>query len=479
MRQRIISCLVGSLFESFNPLVESAIGLREFRSLRFACAVVVLLVVSFSRGKDTSLSELPSAVRATIERETKGFEIDDLERAKDDGEIVYEVDAENDDRQIKLKISADGTLLEREEELDDDDLPAVILGAVKKSVGDIDIGDVEKRYRRGRNTYYKIEAETDELKVDLEIAEDGTILDKEMDRKDDDEDLPGDFRDVRRTFLQLRGQLKVVVIGDSRVEKGVDPRYFLGEENQRYPLAFSFGSCAKGMGMVQLLCEDYFAHGWKMEWVVYGLSTRVFNRYYRSGDNEDNVQASRVCREDKAAWATLPKVTELIPFSEVDTDGDSPWGFDGEDGVDDDLSDEDNRDDALRDLRGKGRYEFDLKRLVMFESAIKELGENNIKMLAFSPPMHPISIGQPCTDDDGTTREAYDDFVEKMNALDNKYPNFYFFDVNKKGEHGFEHECFNDLDHLNIRGAKRLSLMLNDFMTVVDSGKKTGVKQQL
>ncbi|MHC4156111.1 MAG: PepSY domain-containing protein [Planctomycetota bacterium] len=420
---------------------------------------------------DVSLAEVPQAVRAVIERATKGFEIDDIERDNDDGKIVYEVDAENDDRQIKLKVAQDGSLLEKEEEIDSDDLPDVVLTAVKKSVGDIDFDDIEKRYRRGRNTYYKIEGETDEFKVDLEIAEDGTILDKDIDRKEEDDDLPGDFRDVRRTFLQLRGQLKVVALGDSRVEKGVDPKYFLGEENQKYPIAFSFGSCAKGVAMVQLLCEDYFVHGPKMEWVVYGASTRAFNRYYRSGDNEDNVKESSVYREDKARWATLSVSSELVPFSDVDTDGDSPWGFDGEDGVDDDLEDEDDREDAIDDLRG-GRYKFDLKRLEMFESMIQALAKHNIRLLTFTPLIHPVSIGQPCTDDDGTTREAYDEFVAKMNALDKKYPNFHFLDVNKKGEHGFEHECFNDLDHLNTRGAKKLSLMLNDFMTGVDSSRK-------
>ncbi|MHC4477280.1 MAG: PepSY-like domain-containing protein [Planctomycetota bacterium] len=432
-------------------------------------------------GEDISLSEAPQAVRAAIERELKGFEIDDLERDKDDGRIVYEVDAENDDRELKLKIAENGTLLEREEEIDDDDLPAEVLSAVKKSVGDIDFDDIEKRYRHGRKTYYKIEGETDDFDVDLEIAEDGTILDKDMDRKDDDDDddddLPGDFRRMRRTFLQLRGQLKVVVIGDSRAEKGVDPQYFLGEENQKHPIAFSFGSCAKGIAMAQIMVEDYFAHGPKMQWVVYGLSTRVLNRYYRSGDNEDNVKESSVYREDKARWATLGDIgSELVPFSEVDDD-DSPWGFDGEDGVDDDLEDEDDREDALDDLGGRGRYKFDLKRLEILESMIKTLAENNIRMLTFSPPIHPISIGQPCTDDDGTTREAYDEFVARMNAFDQKYPNFHFLDVNKKGEHGFEHECFNDMDHLNTRGAKKLSLMLNDFMKAADSGKTISVQK--
>jgi len=62
--------------------------------------IFVLLLVGSSSSSvlsknDVSLSEVPQVVRATIERQTKGFETDDLGRAKDDGKIVYEVDAEN------------------------------------------------------------------------------------------------------------------------------------------------------------------------------------------------------------------------------------------------------------------------------------------------------------------------------------------------------------------------------------------------
>jgi uncharacterized membrane protein YkoI len=425
-----------------------------------------------AQAEDVEMSELPQAVRDTIERETKGMEIDDLERDKDDGKIVYELDAEDDDRDMKLKIAEDGTLLEKEEELDDDDLPESILKVIENAYGEMDIDDVEKRYRLGRRTYYKLEGENDKFKVELEIAEDGTILDKDVDEKGEDYDLPGDFRDIRRTIIKLIDQVRIVAIGDSRVEKGVDPQYFLGEENQKYPLAVSFGSCAKDMPMVQILCEDYFANGRKMQWVIYGLSTRVFNRYYRDGDDDEEILRSKIYRDDKAMWETIPKATRMITFDEINLDGDSPWGYDGEDGVDDDLNDEDEREDIIDDLR-KGRYKFDLKRLAMFESAIQKLGEKNVKMLAFSPPMHPISKGQPCVDDDGMTREAYDDFIVKMNTLDKKYPNFYFLDIHKKGEHDFEHECFNDFDHLNSRGGKKLSIMLNNFMVKVNTEAKS------
>jgi uncharacterized membrane protein YkoI len=429
--------------------------------------ILVLVVVGVSGGEDVSLSEVPQAVRATIESQTRGFEIDEIERDEDNGKIVYEVKTDGDN-DMKIQIAEDGMLLQKEEELDTKDLPAAILNAVKTMFGDVDFEDVEKEYRSDRGTIYKIEVEKDNLRIELEMKEDGTVVKKRV--RDNGDDMPGSLRRVRRKFMPLRGQLKVVVIGDSRAEKGVDPSYFLGEENQKHPIAFSFGPCARGMAMAQLLCEDYFAHGSKMEWVIYGVSSRVFNTYYTPGNNEDDIKESRGYLADKAAWATLPDVTELVEFSEIDTDDSSQWGFDGKDEIKDDISEKGERERTLRELGGKGRYIFDHKRLAMMESAIKKLAEHNVKLLAFSPPIHPISTGMPCTDDDGTSREAYDELVANMNALDKKYANFYFYDVNKKGEHGLEHECFYDLDHLNIRGAKKLSLRLNDFMKSVDSG---------
>ncbi|MHC4499383.1 MAG: PepSY-like domain-containing protein, partial [Planctomycetota bacterium] len=287
-----------------------------FENLRFTVIVAVLVLCGVSSGKDVSLSEVPQAVRVTIERELKGMEIDDIERDEDDGKIVYEVETDGD-ADIKIKIAEDGTLLQKEEELDTEDVPAPILNAVKEMFGDVDFEDVEKEYRSDRGTIYKIEVEKDRLRIDLEMKEDGTVVKKRV--RDNGDDMPGSLRKVRRKFMPLRGQLKVVVIGDSRAEKGVDPRYFLGEENQKHPIAFSFGACTRGMAMAQLLCEDYFAHGSKMEWVIYGVSTRVFNTYYTPGNNEDDIKESRGYLADKAAWATLPEIKELVPFSDVDT----------------------------------------------------------------------------------------------------------------------------------------------------------------
>lgn len=447
-------------------------------------AAILCICITLSFGEEVSLSEVPQAARAVIERETKGYKIDEIERDKDDGKIVYEVDAElqdDDDREIKLKIAPDGTVLEKEEKISSGDLPAVVLDTVKKLFGQVDFDEIEKRYRQGRNTYFKIEADTDELEIDLEIAVDGTILDKDVDRKDDDDDdMPGDFRDIRKLFIKIRHQLKLAAIGDSRVEKGVDTKLFCGQDNKKYPMALNFGSGGSGLGLCAVIIEDYLVHAPNLDWVVYGISPRAFNVYYRSNEGKD-IKKSRLYKSDKSQGTIWQQInTKLVSADAINMNDDiSPWGlFDPEDGIDDDMEDEDEREDALDDLR-KGRYKLDEGRYGTFESLIKLLAGNNVKMLGFTPPMHPITKGQPCTDDDGTTRQGYNLFVEKMEALDKKYSNFIFVDINHKGEHNFEYKEFNTLDHLNMAGARKLTLMLNKLIGEFDLAKKTGDGEKL
>jgi len=431
-------------------------------------------------GDDVRLSEVPEAVRAAIARQLKGAEIKDIERDRDDGRIVYEVDAEaKGDRDIELKIDADGHLIREEREVDADELPPAVAEAVKKLVGQLDYDDIEMRLEPGRQAIYRIKGDKGDTEIELKVAADGTVLWIETD-EDDDDDLPDGFAKLRRMFLELRGQLKIAAVGDSRVEKGIDPKYFLGQQNRTYPMALNFGEGGSGLGYVKVLIEDYLVRAAKLKWVVYGISPRAFNRYYHS-DEGDDIRKSSTYRLDKQmqGWGTAGTIP--IPASAVDTGDDdlSPWGFDGEDGMEDEIRSDRRRRDKQEDLQ-RGRYVLDQKRLEVFESLVELLGRRGVKILGFTPPIHPLSIGQPCTDDDGTTRQGYDEFVAKMKALDAKYENFYFVDVNNKGEHEFENDEFNNFDHLNKKGAKKLTLLLDELIKRFDSqGKKPGEHLQL
>ena len=61
---------------------------------------------------------MPAVVRDTIIREIGQALIEDIDRDKDDDEIVYEVDAEGDGIAIELKVAGDGSLQKKKVEED-------------------------------------------------------------------------------------------------------------------------------------------------------------------------------------------------------------------------------------------------------------------------------------------------------------------------------------------------------------------------
>jgi uncharacterized membrane protein YkoI len=63
-----------------------------------------------------SMKDLPPAVLATVNAETKGGTIKELAHEIEDGKIFYEVEFEKDGKEHEVKIGEDGTVLERETE---------------------------------------------------------------------------------------------------------------------------------------------------------------------------------------------------------------------------------------------------------------------------------------------------------------------------------------------------------------------------
>lgn len=61
---------------------------------------------------DISFDELPDQVRQTVERETAGARLGDVER-DDNGQTVYEIEFYEDGQKYELDVSEDGEVLRR------------------------------------------------------------------------------------------------------------------------------------------------------------------------------------------------------------------------------------------------------------------------------------------------------------------------------------------------------------------------------
>lgn len=90
------------------------------------------------------LTETPPAVEATIEREIEGATLDDVRRKVRDDALIYSIDADTAVGDLELEIAADGTVLERSEDI----LPAELPLAIRESLAAMGEGTEIREVRR-------------------------------------------------------------------------------------------------------------------------------------------------------------------------------------------------------------------------------------------------------------------------------------------------------------------------------------------
>jgi len=171
------------------------------------------------RGKEVkvNVTDLPDAVRATLEKEAPGAEIEEMEKQEEEGKVVYDVDVKIEGKEFELKIAANGTVLKKEaeeeeekegEERDEEDkdegvtvslgdLPEAVQDTLKIAAPNGEIEEIEKEEEDGK-VVYEVDVKIDGKEFELKIAADGTLLKKkaeegkegeeENDDEDDDED---------------------------------------------------------------------------------------------------------------------------------------------------------------------------------------------------------------------------------------------------------------------------------------------------
>ena len=146
---------------------------------------------------EVSIDAVPAAVRATILAEAQGNTIQEVEMENENGQTVYEAEVIIDGQEIDILVAADGTLLgteiddEDEQENDDDvevsldGLPEAVRVTLLKEAPNAEIKEIELETEDGR-TQYAADVVIDGQVFDIEIAPDGTLLQKEVENEDDD-----------------------------------------------------------------------------------------------------------------------------------------------------------------------------------------------------------------------------------------------------------------------------------------------------
>lgn len=169
--------------------------MKKCRCLKqfFVFCIIACFVVSVDGfAKDISFDEVPEAIQKIALREIGDVPIRDVDREREDGETVYDIEAKDGSIDIELEITADGIFREKDvtEKIAFSELPIPVQDTVHQQVGTLKINDVERRTELGMSIvgsrlqtetiYYNVEAEEFGVEIDLEIAPDGRLLDIDM-----------------------------------------------------------------------------------------------------------------------------------------------------------------------------------------------------------------------------------------------------------------------------------------------------------
>ena len=153
--------------------------------MRFTQSTIALLLLtcmiaaqaaSQEREKKLKRSDLPAAVRKTVDQESQGATIRGYSSETNDGQLEYEVALTVRGHNKDVSIAADGSLLEIEEEVALDSLPAPVRDGLRQLAGSGRITRVESLTKHGAIVAYEAQVRTGAKRSEIQVGPDGTPL---------------------------------------------------------------------------------------------------------------------------------------------------------------------------------------------------------------------------------------------------------------------------------------------------------------
>ncbi len=167
---------------------------KNLKLAYIAMVVCVIACVVTYAGKDKQKkSFLPPAVKAALNALYPKAEIEEVEVEKE-GLKVYEVELEQNGREIEVMLAKDGTLVEVETEMALQGLPEAVAKAITKAAKGATIKEVNKEVTYAvvklvklaqPQTSYEAELSKEGAECEIEVAADGTILEQSKWKKCD------------------------------------------------------------------------------------------------------------------------------------------------------------------------------------------------------------------------------------------------------------------------------------------------------
>jgi uncharacterized membrane protein YkoI len=143
--------------------------------------IATLTIVSFAQEKEKKIqrADLPPAVEKTVAAQTLGATIKGFSQEKENGQILYEAETTVNGHSKDIMIDANGAVVEVEEQVALDSLPATVKDGLQAKAGAGKILKIESLTKNGKVVAYEAKVEAAGKKKEIQVGPDGKPLDHE------------------------------------------------------------------------------------------------------------------------------------------------------------------------------------------------------------------------------------------------------------------------------------------------------------
>jgi len=154
--------------------------------LGFGIVAGLILATATARADDDKaekvpLDKVPKVIMDAIKGRFPNAEIESVEKEKEDGKIVFDIELKHEGRKYEMDILEDGTIVEIEKEVAAKDVPEGVTKAVKEKYPGCTIKEVMEvnkvKDKKETPDHYEVTLETaDKKKKEVEVSLDGKII---------------------------------------------------------------------------------------------------------------------------------------------------------------------------------------------------------------------------------------------------------------------------------------------------------------
>ena len=145
----------------------------------FAASGLLLAGAASAQEKKIKRSDLPPAVEKTVAAQSQGATIRGFSTEKEKGQTLYEAEMTVNGHSKDISMTADGSIVEIEEQVALDSLSPEVQAGLQAKAGKGRILKVESLTKKDKLVAYEAKVDTDGKKSEVQVGPDGKPLDHE------------------------------------------------------------------------------------------------------------------------------------------------------------------------------------------------------------------------------------------------------------------------------------------------------------